>query len=93
MSTLQFIQTTPEQLVDLINEGVKKQLENFKAELNRKQDSDDLLTIEQTCQLLKIDPSTLWRWTNKEKVKAYSISGKRYYKRNELMQSLTILKK
>ncbi len=93
MSTLQFIQTTPEQLVELINNGVKSQLNEFRKELNTQTANEELLTRKQTCEFLQIDSSTLWHWTNKGKVKAYSIAGKRYYKRSEIMNSLTLLKK
>lgn len=93
MSTLQFIQTTPEQLVELINNGVKSQLNEFRKELKNQTANEELLTRKQTCEFLQIDSSTLWHWTNKGKVKAYSIAGKRYYKRSEIMNSLTLLKK
>ncbi|MEJ6623895.1 MAG: helix-turn-helix domain-containing protein, partial [Flavobacteriaceae bacterium] len=38
--------------------------------------------------LLKVDPSTLWRWTNKGKVTAYGIGSRRFYKKEELLSSL-----
>lgn len=93
MSTLQFIQTTPEQLVDLITQGVKIQIQELKKNLNSEQANDDLLTREETCKFLSIDSSTLWAWTNKGKVKAYGIGSRRYYKRAELLESLILLKK
>ncbi|TXE10500.1 helix-turn-helix domain-containing protein [Gelidibacter salicanalis] len=93
MNTVQFFQTTPEQLVDLITQGVKIQLQEFKRNLNSEQANDDLLTREETCKFLSIDSSTLWAWTNKGKVKAYGIGSRRYYKRAELLESLIPLKK
>ncbi|MFB9058036.1 helix-turn-helix domain-containing protein [Mariniflexile ostreae] len=93
MSTVQFIQTTPEQLVDLITQGVKIQLQELKKNLNSEQANDDLLTREETCKFLSIDSSTLWAWTNKGKVKAYGIGSRRYYKRTELLECLIPLKK
>jgi|TARA_B110000037_G_scaffold116642_1_gene133866 hypothetical protein len=93
MGTIQLIQTTPEQLVELINEGVKKQLEDFKKELTTKEANDELLTRKEACEFLKIDSSTLWAWSNKGKVKAYGIVNRRYYKRNELIESLILVKK
>jgi hypothetical protein len=93
MSTVQFIQTTPEQLVNLITEGVKFQLLELKKELNSDLANDELLTREETCKFLSIDSSTLWAWTNKGKVKAYGIANRRYYKRSELLESLIQLKK
>ncbi len=93
MSTLQFIQTSPEELVNLIKENFKNQIEDLKTELANKTANDDLLTREQTCKLLHIDSSTLWHWTNKGKVQAYGIGNRRYYKRSEILDSLTELKK
>lgn len=93
MDTVQFIQTTPQQLADLITEGVKIQLQEFKKNLHSQQANDDLLTRSETCKFLSIDSSTLWAYTNKGKVKAYGIGNRRYYKRNELLECLKPLKK
>jgi len=93
MDTVQFIQTTPQQLADLITEGVKNQLHELKKNLNSQQANDDLLTRDETCKFLSIDSSTLWAWTNKGKVKAYGIGNRRYYKRSELLECLKPLKK
>ena len=54
--------------------------------------SQELLTREETCKLLKIDSSTLWRWTNKGKITAYGIGNRRFYKKEELLESLVKLK-
>lgn len=54
--------------------------------------SDELLTREETCKFLKIDSSTLLRWTNKGKVTAYGIGNHRYYKKAELLECLKPLK-
>jgi len=93
MNTIQFIQTTPQQLSELINKGVKDQLEHLKKELINQEAKDELLTRVETCEFLKIDSSTLWHWTNKGKVKAYGIANRRYYKRSELLEGLNLLKK
>ncbi|TBW26976.1 helix-turn-helix domain-containing protein [Gramella sp. KN1008] len=85
--------TTTDKLVDLISQDVKRQLEAFKKELTNEQANDELLTREEACQFLKINSSTLWAWTNKGKVKAYGIANRRYYKRSELIECLTVLKK
>lgn len=88
METVHFYQTTPQQLADLITEGVKNQLHEFKTNLNSQQANDDLLTRDETCKFLQINSSTFRAWTNKEKVKAYGIGNRRYYKRSELLQAL-----
>jgi hypothetical protein len=79
-------------LTQLIKDGVKSQLEDFKETLQT-HNPDELLTREQTCKFLQIDSSTLWAWTNKGKVIAYGIGNRRYYKKAELLQSLQQLKK
>jgi hypothetical protein len=87
-------QTSPRELSELITEGVKKQIETLRDALLAKDADDELLTREQACQFLQIDPSTLWAWQNRGRVTAYGISGnRRYYKRSELMEALKPLKK
>lgn len=82
---------TPEELVNLINEGVKQQLKEFKASL-ADNDPDELLTRTEACALLKINSSTLWHWTNKGKVTCHGIANRRYYKKSELLACLIPLK-
>lgn len=93
MSQLQFIQTSPEQLAELIDAKIKQRLNELKAELQSKDANDELLTRDEACEFLQINSSTLWHWQNRGKVKAYGISGnRRYYKRSELIEALTPLK-
>ena len=93
MSVLQFIQTTPIELADLINEGVKSQLQELKKDLLTQEANDELLTRKETCEFLKINSSSLWAWTKKGKVLSYGIANRRYYKRSELMDSLKLVKR
>lgn len=83
---------SPETLTELIKEGVKSQLDDFKKDLQT-HNPDVLLSREQTCEFLQIDSSTLWHWTNKGKVTAYGIGNRRYYKKAELLECLKPLKK
>tara|TARA_R110000803_G_scaffold204269_1_gene270178 strand:- start:283 stop:564 length:282 start_codon:yes stop_codon:yes gene_type:complete len=83
---------SPERLTELIKDGVKSQLEDFKKTLQT-HNPDELLTRTETCKFLQIDSSTLWHWTNKGKVIAYGIGNRRYYKKAELLESLKQLKK
>lgn len=82
-----------EKLEQLIDKSVKDGIQEFQDEFRKKENSEELLTREETCQFLKIDSSTLWAWTNSGKVKAYGIGARRYYKRSELLDCLTLLKK
>ena len=81
-----------DQFTELMATVFKSQLEDFKKSFNT-HNPDELLTREQTCDFLQIDSSTLWHWTNKGKVIAYGIGNRRYYKKAELLECLTQLKK
>jgi len=84
---------TVEQLQQLIGTSVRNGIQELQKELQSKDNSEELMTREETCQFLKIDSSTLWAWTNNGKVKAYGIGARRYYKKSEIMECLTQLKK
>lgn len=82
-----------EELNQLIGTSVKNGITEIQQEFHSKHQSEELLTRDEACKFLKIDSSTLWAWTTKKKVKAYGIGARRYYKRSELLESLTLLKK
>ena len=84
---------TVEQLQQLIGTSVRNGIQELQKELQSKDNSEELMTREETCKFLKIDSSTLWAWTNNGKVKAYGIGARRYYKKTEIMECLTLLKK
>ncbi len=84
---------TPQQLGNLIDEKLVYRFEHLQKQLRAKEANEELLTRDETCAYLKIDSSTLWAWTNKGKVKAYGIGSRRYYKRSELLECLTLVKK
>lgn len=93
MSKINFFETSPEQLVELFDKQLETRFKAFKKDLHNKEAQDDLLTREQAANLLQIHETTLWHWQRKGRVTAYSIAGKRYYKRSEILASLTELKK
>ena len=84
---------TVEQLQQLISTSVRNGIFELQKELQTKDNSEELMTRDETCKFLKIDSSTLWAWTNNGKVKAYGIGARRYYKKTEIMECLTLLKK
>jgi hypothetical protein len=83
----------PDQFTELITNIFRTQLDEFKKELQNQSANDDLLSREQTLELLQINASTLWHWQNKGKIIAYKFANKCYYKRSEIMASITPLKK
>ena len=82
-----------EQFTELMTNVFKTQLEDFKKELLNQTAKEELLSREQVLELLQINASTLWHYQNKGKIQVYKFANKCYYKRSELMNSLTQLKK
>ncbi len=51
---------------------------------------EEYLSIEQVCELLNKDRTTIWRWTYKSKIlTAYQLAGSPYYRRSEIEQILS----
>jgi excisionase family DNA binding protein len=91
-NSIQFIQTSPEQLTDQISKAVEKQLSELTTKLLSKDANDELLTRSEACDLLQVDQSTLWHWQKKGRIQAYGIGNRRYYKRSELLSAIKPLK-
>lgn len=87
MSTIQFIQVTPEQLQMAIIEGVNEHLKELKQYFQPKQPTE-YLTRNEVKELLKIDLSSVHNWTKKGKLKSYGIGNRVYYKRSEVEASI-----
>lgn len=87
MEQVQFVGCSPEQLQKAIAENVSCQLEELKKSFQPKK-PEEFLTRTQTAELLKINLSTLYLWTKRNKLKSYGISGKVYYKRSEVESAL-----
>ena len=84
---------TVEQLQQLIGTSVRNGIQELQKELQSKDNSEELMTREETCKFLKIARSSFWAWSINGKVKPYGIGARRYYKKSELMECLTLLKK
>ncbi|MFV5692054.1 helix-turn-helix domain-containing protein [Flavobacterium sp. LT1R49] len=82
-----------EQLTDLIGNVFDTKFKDFQNTKNNQTENDDLMTREQVLELLQINASTLWHWTNKGRITVYKFANKCYYKRSELMATITPLKK
>ena len=89
--TIQLIQLTPNELQNAIIEGMNQKLEELKTSFQPKEPTE-LLTRSECSKILKINLTTLWNWTKQGKLVSYSISGRVYYKRSEVLESLIELK-
>lgn len=88
MNAIQFIGTTPKELVHEIKNVIIPELkEELSKEFQPKQPTE-YLTRSEVCDLLKIDLSTLHRWTKSDKLDAYGIGNRVYYKRSEIEHHL-----
>ena len=63
----------------------------FKYKVEEKNDNDYLLTRDEACKLLKISKTSLWKWSKNGRIKSYGIGNRVYYKKEELIKSLTLL--
>jgi excisionase family DNA binding protein len=50
--------------------------------------SNELLSREEACELLKINKTSLWKHTKNGKLKSYGIGNRVLYKRDELLDSI-----
>ncbi|MCB6087590.1 helix-turn-helix domain-containing protein [Flavobacterium psychrophilum] len=80
-----------EQLTDLIGNVFDTKFKAFQENQNTQTANDDLMTREQVLELLQINASTLWHWQNKGRITVYKFANKCYYKRSELMATITPL--
>jgi hypothetical protein len=81
---------TPDELRQIIKEVIREELLEVKKQFQEK-DSEILMTRKETCKFFKIDSTTLWHWTNKGKIDSYGIGNRRYYKKEDLLNSLVLL--
>ena len=81
--------STPEEIIEAILKGVDSLIKESK----QPKLSKEYLTREEVCKLLKIDLSTLWHWTKKNKLKAHGLGGRVYYIREEVEAAIKPLNK
>ncbi|MDV3949331.1 DNA-binding protein [Elizabethkingia anophelis] len=88
MSKIQFVQTTPDELENLIKESVRGELEKMKSNLSNASEQEKILTRSEAAKLLDIDLSSLWRWTKNGKIKAFGIENRVYYYLSDINKAL-----
>ena len=71
-----------------IIDGVLLALKNNAGSLQLNEQTDQLLTREETAKLLSVSLVTLWDWTKKDIIPAYRIGNKVRYKKSEVLKSL-----
>lgn len=88
LEQIQFIGTTPSDLIRQFKDEVIPQL---KAELSKEfqpKQPTEYLTRNEVCELLKIDLSTLHRWTKAGKLQAMGMGNRIFYTRTQIDEKL-----
>lgn len=90
MANIQFLQTTPTELANLISESVKRELTTLSARLNSHTTESDKphLTRRETAEFFNVSVQCLHDWTNKGILKPYKVGNRTYYLRSECMEVL-----
>ena len=90
MNTINFVQMSSESLVEIIRTELQSQFNDFISKsVKEERTENDYLTKKQACELLSISETTIWRWVKNGKIIAHGLVGKRYFKRSELIESIT----
>lgn len=76
------------ELDNMIQKRVSIQVQELQKQLLEKKEKPKLLSRIQTAEYLGIDLSTLYSWVNQGRIKMYSMGSKRYFKENEVIDSL-----
>lgn len=84
MEAIQFIGTTPDNLIDKIKSAVVEDLTSSLSKEFQPKQPTRYLTRAEVCELLQIDLSTLHRWRKDGILKAYGIANRVYFKREEI---------
>ncbi|MDI5895356.1 MULTISPECIES: helix-turn-helix domain-containing protein [Flavobacterium] len=66
--------------------NVEKTIE--KLSLSSLNDSNTLLSVDETCELLKIKRTSLWKHTRTGRLTSYGFGNRVYYKKEEVLKSL-----
>jgi excisionase family DNA binding protein len=92
MQTINIVQMSSESLVEIIRTELQSLFNDFIGKsVKEEKTENDYLTKKQACKLLNISETTIWRWVKEGKIIAHGIGGKRYFKRSELIESITSL--
>lgn len=85
--TIQFIQSSPEELENRICNRFKAEIDNLKSDFQPKVPTE-FLSRNSVKEMLDVDLSTIHNWTKSGKLKAYGIGNRVYYKRSEVEQAI-----
>jgi len=89
MSEIQFIQTNPSELANLINEGLKIHVDEIINTLSKqKETGKEFLSRKETAQFFGTSLVTLHEWSKKGLITPLKMGNRTYFKRSDLVKSL-----
>ena len=91
MQQIAITQLSPEDLKTLFKELLEKEISPLK-DASAKKSVDPLFSRQEASRRLKIDLSTLHRWTRQGKISAHSIGARIYYKESSIQEALIEIK-
>ena len=87
MQTIQFVATTPQELQQQINEGVKIQLTEFLKHFAPIQPKEYLTRLD-VAKMFSVDISTVHNWCKSKRLNPLGIGSRVYFLRSEIETSL-----
>jgi excisionase family DNA binding protein len=88
MSQVQFIGTTPRELIEELKESLIPELKEKLSKEFQPKEPSVYLSRQEVCEMLQIDMSTLHRWRKDGILVAYGLGNRVYFKRNEIEELL-----
>jgi hypothetical protein len=88
MHQVQFIQVSPQELANLIQESVKQSFPTTSLS-SRESKQKEILTRIETANLFSISLVCLHDWVKKKILKPYKVGNKTYFKRSEVLEVLS----
>ncbi|MBT8245571.1 MAG: helix-turn-helix domain-containing protein [Winogradskyella sp.] len=85
--TIQITEVSVDELADKVADKLLLKIKSYLDDLSTKK-NDVYLTRQETADFLKINATTLWNWTNKGKVISYGLGHRRYYNKQEIIDTL-----
>ncbi|MDO5978996.1 helix-turn-helix domain-containing protein [Flavivirga spongiicola] len=84
-----FYQANPEDITSTILIGVDKKIEDcFKKFKQSQEENEQLLTVEETLNLLKCSKQALWNWRKNGILPSYRLGNRVYYKKSDIFAKL-----
>ena len=89
MATIQLLQVSPEELTQLIKEGLKPEIESlFKEHLTSSHQHKEFLTRKETAKFFDVSLVCIHDWCNKNILIPYKVGNRTYFKYSDLLESL-----